>query len=243
MPPSLKKIAFHEADVAAVIAALGTDANRGLSAAEASARLTQHGRNELTAAAPVPLWRKLLAQFTDVLVILLIMAGTISAAIWWFERASALPYEAIAIFAIVLLNAVMGYVQEASAEASLAKLRAMSAAEANVLRDGERHRVSAAELVPGDVILVEEGDTIPADARLIHSPTLQVAEAALTGESMPSSKSIKPAAPDAPLGDRHNMLFSGTAATYGRGAAAVTATGMNTEMGRIAGMLKDAPVQ
>jgi len=143
----------------------------------------------------------------------------------------------------VLLNAVMGYVQEASAEASLAKLRAMSAAEANVLRDGERLRVSAAELVPGDVILVEEGDTIPADARLIQSPTLQVAEAALTGESMPSSKSIEPVAADASLGDRRNMLFSGTAATYGRGTAAVTATGMNTEMGRIAGMLKDAPVQ
>src|SRR5687768_9792402 len=174
----------------AVLAALDTDAKRGLSLAEARSRLERHGRNELAAQAPVPLWRKLLAQFTDVLVILLIIAGTISAAIWWFERESSLPYEALAIFAIVLLNAVMGYMQEASAEASLAKLRAMSAAAATVLRDGERRRMAATELVPGDVILIEEGDTIPADARLIHSTALQTAEAALTGESMPSSKAI-----------------------------------------------------
>jgi P-type Ca2+ transporter type 2C len=134
-------------------------------------------------------------------------------------------------------------VQEASAEASLAKLRAMSAAEAAVLRQGERRSVPAAELVPGDVILVEEGDTIPADARLIHSTALQTAEAALTGESLPSSKDVASVAPDAPLGDRSSMVFSGTAATYGRGTAVITATGMNTEMGRIAGMLQDAPDQ
>src|SRR5687768_3480349 len=227
----------------AVLAALDTDAKRGLSLAEARSRLERHGRNELAAQAPVPLWRKLLAQFTDVLVILLIIAGTISAAIWWFERESSLPYEALAIFAIVLLNAVMGYMQEASAEASLAKLRAMSAAAATVLRDGERRRMAATELVPGDVILIEEGDTIPADARLIHSTALQTAEAALTGESMPSSKAIGAVAGDAPLGDRTNMVFSGTAATYGRGTAVITATGMNTEMGHIAGMLENAPAQ
>lgn len=206
-------------------------------------RLEKHGRNELTAQAAVPLWRKFLAQFTDVLVILLIVAGAISAAIWWFEGRSSLPYEALAIFAIVILNAVMGYVQEASAEASLAKLRAMSAADATVLRDGERRRVPAAELVPGDVILIEEGDTIPADARLIQSTALQTAEAALTGESMPSSKDTTIVAADAPLGDRRNMVFSGTAATYGRGTAVIIATGMNTEMGHIAGMLKNTPTE
>ena len=227
----------------AVLARLGSDIKRGLGSTEAAVRLEKHGRNELTAQAPVPLWRKFLAQFTDVLVILLIVAGTISAAIWWFERGSALPYEALAIFAIVLLNAIMGYVQEASAEASMAKLRAMSAAEATVLREGERRRVPAAELVPGDIILIEEGDTLPADARLLHSTALQTAEAALTGESMPSSKDTDAVAADAPLGDRTNMVFSGTAATYGRGTAVITATGMNTEMGHIAGMLKDAPTQ
>lgn len=226
-----------------MLARLGSDIKRGLGSTEAAVRLEKHGRNELTAQAPVPLWRKFLAQFTDVLVILLIVAGTISAAIWWFERGSALPYEALAIFAIVLLNAIMGYVQEASAEASMAKLRAMSAAEATVLREGERRRVPAAELVPGDIILIEEGDTLPADARLLHSTALQTAEAALTGESMPSSKDTDAVAADAPLGDRTNMVFSGTAATYGRGTAVITATGMNTEMGHIAGMLKDAPTQ
>jgi len=233
----------HGLTVGAALDALGSDPHRGLGDAEARARLEKHGRNELTAGKPVPAWRKFVAQFTDVLVILLIVAGAVSAAIWWFERGSALPYEALAIFAIVLLNAVMGHVQEASAEASLARLRAMSAAEATVLRGGERQRVPAAELVPGDIILIEEGDTIPADARLLHSTALQTAEAALTGESMPSSKDTDAVAADAPLGDRTNMVFSGTASTYGRGAAVVTATGMKTEMGRIAGMLKDAPHQ
>lgn len=233
----------HPLTVEATLTALNTDARKGLSSLEARTRLEQHGPNELTAEAPVPLWRKFLAQFTNVLVLLLIAAAGISAVIWWFERSSALPYEALAIFAIVLLNAIMGYVQEASAEASLAKLRAMSAADATVLRDGERRRVPASELVPGDVILIEEGDTIPADARLIQSTSLQTAEAALTGESMPETKDTEPVSADAVLGDRSNMVFSGTAATYGRGTAVITGTGMNTEMGHIAGLLKAAPAQ
>jgi Ca2+-transporting ATPase len=233
----------HQQTADAVLAALGVDPRRGLSDTEARARLEKHGRNELTGEKPVPGWRKFAAQFTDVLVILLIVAAAISAAIWWFERESALPFEALAIFAIVLLNAIMGYVQEARAEASLAKLKAMSAAEATVLREGGRRRLPAAELVPGDIILIEEGDTIPADARLIHSTALQTAEAALTGESMPSSKDIDPVEADAGLGDRSNIVFSGTAATYGRGQAVIIATGMQTEMGRIAGMLEAAPEQ
>jgi Ca2+-transporting ATPase len=241
-PPETVTHAYREtAD--SVVAALGSHATRGLSAGEAKSRLTHYGKNELTAKAPVPLWRKFLAQFTDVLVILLLIAGAISALIWWFDRSSSLPYEALAIFGIVLLNAVMGYLQEASAEASLAKLRAMSAAEASVMREGERRRVPATDLVPGDIILIEEGDTIPADARLIHSTALQTGEAALTGESMPSSKATEPVAADAPLGDRTNMVFSGTTATYGRATAVITTTGMNTEMGHIAGLLKDAPDQ
>jgi len=144
-----------------------TDLRTGLSAHEARARLEQHGRNELTPEEPVPAWRKFLRQFQDVLVILLLIATVVSAAVWFYERNSALPYEAIAIFTIVLLNAIMGYVQTSRAEQAIASLRAMSPAEATVLRDGERQRVPAAELVPGDVLLVEEGDTVPADARLI----------------------------------------------------------------------------
>ncbi|HWR53130.1 MAG TPA: cation-translocating P-type ATPase [Bryobacteraceae bacterium] len=220
-----------------VIASLATDARRGLSEAEARARLERYGRNELAAEKPVPAWRKFLAQFQDTLVILLLAATAISAGLWLYERESALPYEAIAIFAVVLLNAIMGYVQTSRAEQAVAALRAMSAAAATALRDGERRRVPAAEIVPGDIILIEEGDTIPADARMIESTALQTAEAALTGESLPVSKDTATIEGEAVLGDRDNMLFSGTAATYGRGKAVVVATGMQTEMGRIAGML------
>jgi len=224
-----------------VLAALGTDARRGLSADEARRRLERHGPNELTVDAPVPAWRKFLAQFQDVLVILLLVATAISAGLWLYERDSALPYEAIAISAVVLLNALMGYVQESRAESAVAALRQMAAAHARVLRDGEQKSVPAAEVVPGDILLLEEGDTIPADARLIHSTALQTAEASLTGESLPVSKDAAPIAEETPLGDRGSMVFSGTAATYGRGRAVVVATGMQTEMGRIAGMLRDVP--
>jgi Ca2+-transporting ATPase len=226
-------------DGADIVAALGTNARRGLDTDQARARLDRHGRNELAAEPPTPAWRRFLAQFEDVLVILLLVATAISTALWAYERDQALPYEAIAIFAVVLLNATMGYIQESRAEAAVVALRAMSASDATVVRDGERRSVAAAELVPGDIILVEEGDTIPADARLLESTALQTAEAALTGESLPVSKDVEPLADDAPLGDRHNMVFSGTAATYGHGTAVVTATGMRTETGRIAGLLKE----
>ena len=226
-----------------MLAALGTDARRGLSEGEARARLERYGKNELTAEKPMPAWRKFLAQFQDVLVILLLIATVISAGLWLYERESALPYEAMAIFAVVLLNAVMGYIQESRAEQAVAALRQMSAAHANVIRDGARQSIPAAEVVPGDIILIEEGDTIPADARLIQSTALQTAEAALTGESLPVSKDTLPIAEEVGLGDRHNMIFSGTAATYGRGRAVVVATGMQTQMGRIAGMLKEAPTE
>ncbi|HUF81718.1 MAG TPA: HAD-IC family P-type ATPase, partial [Burkholderiales bacterium] len=162
---------------------------------------------------------------------------------WLLERDSALPYEAIAILAVVVLNALMGYIQQSRAERAVAALRRMSAARASIMRGGVRQSIAAAEVVPGDVLLIEEGDTVPADARLIQSTALQTAEAALTGESLPVAKDIEPIAAEAGLGDRHNMIFSGTAATYGRGRAVVVATGMQTQMGRIAGMLKEAPVQ
>ena len=224
-----------------VLAALDTDAHRGLRATEVTARLERYGRNELTAEEPVPAWRKFLAQFQDVLVILLLVATLISAGLWLYERESSLPYEAIAIFAVVLLNAIMGYIQQSRAEEAVAALRQISAAHANVVRDGERRSIAADEVVPGDIMLIEEGDTIPADARLVQSTALQTAEAALTGESLPVSKDIAPITEEVGLGDRDNMIFSGTAATYGRGKAVVVATGMQTQMGRIAGMLKEAP--
>ncbi len=222
-------------------ATLRTDAQRGLTSDEARARLAEHGANELASEKPVPGWRRFLAQFQDVLVILLLIATAVSAGLWVYEREAALPYEAIAILAVVLLNATMGYVQEARAEAAVAALRAMSAADATVVRDGERRVIHATDVVPGDVILIEEGNTIPADARLIDAAALQTAEAALTGESLPVTKSTAPISGDVPIGDQNNMIFSGTAATYGHGKAIVTATGMQTEMGRIAGLLKQTP--
>ena len=156
---------FYRRPVDEVLAALGADAQLGLSDAEARARLESHGRNELTAEKPVPPWRKFLAQFQDVLVILLLIATSISAALWLYERESDLPYEAIAILSVVVLNAIMGYVQESRAEAAVASLRQMSAEDATVVRDGQRRSIPAVEIVPGDLILIEEGDTIPADGR------------------------------------------------------------------------------
>ena len=220
-----------------VAAALGGDLRRGLTAAEARARLARFGPNELEAERPVPAWRRFLAQFRDVLVLLLLAATAISIGLWVYERDAALPYEGLVILGIVLLNGLLGYAQEARAERAVAALRATAAAHAAVLRDGERHELPAAELVPGDLILLEEGDTIPADGRLVESTALHTAEASLTGESLPVAKDTAPLAGDAELGDRHNMVFSGTAASYGRGRALVTATGMRTELGRIAGLL------
>ncbi|MDQ3791460.1 MAG: cation-translocating P-type ATPase [Actinomycetota bacterium] len=234
-----RKAEYRQA-VEEVVAELGCDPQRGLRSEEARARLERYGPNELEAEKPVPAWRRFLAQFRDTLVILLLIATAVSVGLWAYERDSALPYEGLAIFAIVLLNGILGYVQESRAERAVAALRAMSAAEASVVRDGERRSVPASELVPGDVILVEEGDTIPADARLVQSTALQASEASLTGESLPVQKDVRPIEEEVGLGDRSNMLFSGTAATYGRGRAVVTATGMQTELGRIAGMLRRA---
>ena len=236
--PSDLETAYRQS-IEDVAAALRVNEREGLDDAEARARLERHGRNELAARPPVPSWRRFLAQFQDVLVILLLVATVISAALWLYERDAAWPYEAIAILAVVLLNAAMGYVQETRAEAAVAALRAMSAADAHVIRGGQRRSIPAVELVPGDVILIEEGDTIAADARLSESVALQTAEASLTGESLPVSKDPAPMHEDVPLGDRDNMVFSGTAATYGHGRAIVTATGMRTEMGRIAGLLEE----
>jgi Ca2+-transporting ATPase len=246
LPPAPETRNAPESEVYAqtvdeVLARLDTDGRSGLSRQQVNERLGRYGKNELTAETPVPAWRKFLAQFSDVLVILLISAGLISAGLWAAERDSALPYEAIAILAIVLLNAVMGYLQQARAEQAVSALRQMSAAQAKVVRGGERQSAPATDLVPGDILVIEEGDTVPADGRLIEVAALQTAEAALTGESLPVAKDVALIAADAGLGDRHNMIFSGTAATYGHGLAVVTATGMQTQMGHIAGLLKQGP--
>jgi Ca2+-transporting ATPase len=235
-------IAYRQS-VDEVLAGQRTDAAHGLTSAEAHARLERDGPNRLAAEHPVPAWRKFVAQFTDLLVILLLMATAISAALWFYERDSPLPYEAIAIGGVVLLNAIMGYLQEQRAESAIAALQQMAAAHAHVIRDGALTSVPAADVVAGDVLVVDEGDTAAADARVIESTALSMAEATLTGESVPVAKDVDTISGVAALGDRSNMIFSGTSATYGRGRAVVVATGMRTEMGRIAGMLAHAPAE
>ena len=224
-----------------VIDGLGSDGSLGLTDAEARRRLARDGANELASEAPPPWWTKFLDQFRDALVILLLIATAVSAALWVYERDAALPYEAIAIGAVVLLNALMGYLQQQRAESAIAALQQMAAAHAHVLRNGAVTSVATAAVVPGDILVVEEGDTVAADARVIQSAALHSAEAALTGESVPVAKDVDPIAGDVTLGDRANMIYSGTAITYGRGRAVVVATGMHTEMGRIAGMLTRLP--
>ncbi|SFM50204.1 Ca2+-transporting ATPase [Marinobacter pelagius] len=233
-------MAAYRLSPGAVIEALGSNEHRGLSEDEARARLERDGPNQLRTRKPIPGWRKLLAQFTDPLVILLLLAAAVSLALWLFERESDLPYEAIAILAIVILNAAMGFIQQARAEQSVAALRQMSAARARVIRGGEQRSIPARDVVVGDILMMEEGDTIPADGRLIQSVALQTSEASLTGESLPETKEPETIIGEAAIGDRQNMVFSGTTVTYGRGKAVVTATGMQSQMGQIAGMLEAA---
>jgi Ca2+-transporting ATPase len=232
----------YRATESAVVAALATDAMGGLASAEAQRRLEQYGDNRLKSAPETPWWKRLLEQFENFLVIILLVAIVISIIEWLLQdpRESALPYEAIVILAIVILNALLGFIQESRAEKSVRALMALAAPEATVVRDGERQRLATDSIVPGDIVLVEAGDKIPADARVIESANLQADEAPLTGESIPVTKETHAIDADVVLGDRRNMLYSGTVATYGRGRAVVVATGMSTEVGRIAGLLEAA---
>ncbi len=242
MHERISMIAPYRSSADAVLSDLGSDAAHGLSRAEVERRLTEYGPNQLKSAPETPWWRRLLEQFENFLVIILLVAIVISMVEWLLQdpRETALPYEAIVILAIVVLNAMLGFVQEARAEKSVRALMALAAPEATVIRDGERQRIATHDIVPGDIVLVEAGDKIPADARLIEVANLQTDEAPLTGESMPVAKDARPIDGDVGLGDRRNMLYSGTVATYGRGRAVVVATGMETEVGRIAGLLEAA---
>ena len=224
-------------DAAAVADQLGTDTWTGLSSAEAAARLAQVGPNRLEATAPVPAWRKLVAQFVDPLVFLLLAAVAISLVTWVLEGATGVPFEAVVISVILLANAVLGYVQEARAEQAVAALQRMAAATSTVVRDGEEQRIPSADVVPGDVLVLAEGDAVSADGRLLEAASLTVAEASLTGESEAVLKDAATLRGEVALGDRINVVFSGTAVTRGRGRAVVTGTGMATEIGRIAGLL------
>jgi magnesium-transporting ATPase (P-type) len=225
-------------DAADVVRMLGGDAGSGLTSAEAAERLARVGPNRLHAAPEVPAWRKLLLQFADPLVYLLIAATVVSLVAWALEGADGTPYEAIVIAVIVVANAVLGFVQERKAERAVAALQRMAATTVGLLRDGRQLRLPTDEVVPGDILVLREGDAVGADGRLLETASLQVAEAPLTGESEPVVKDAATLSGSVELGDRTNMVFSGTAVTRGGGRAVVTATGMDAEMGRIASMLE-----
>ena len=232
------------ADAKDVLDAQATSAEDGLTSAVAADRLRQAGPNKLDEAAPVPLWKRFFEQMADPMVIMLIVAAVISA-LTGMVKGEADFADVIIIMFVVVVNSVLGVVQEAKSEEALAALQEMSAAQSKVMRDGKLCHLPSAELVLGDVVLLEAGDSVPADCRVLESAMMKIEEAALTGESVPVEKhartiELAAGADDVPLGDRKNMCYMGSTVVYGRGRAVVVGTGMDTEMGKIAGALAEA---
>ena len=234
---------YHSTPAEEVVKALGTDVKKGLSDERVQALQAEYGPNKLDERKKKSLARRFFEQFADVMIIILLIAAVISFVITCVQVSSgegeALEFvEPALIVFIVVLNAIMGLVQESKAEKALEALKNMSAPHARVLRDGKEQIVAASALVPGDIIFLEAGDFVPADARLLESTNLKSEESALTGESVPSEKDARETVKDdAPIGDRSNMVFTGCSVTYGTGTAVVTGTGMKTEMGKIANLL------
>lgn len=213
---------------------------QGLSSAQAAARLEKYGPNKLKDAEKPTMVQRFLAQLKDPMLVILMVAAAVSAVTNYLAGESFA--EVFIILIVVLLNAVLGVLQESKAEAAIEALQTMTAATCKVLRDGKQQTVHSDELVPGDVVVLEAGDSVPADGRLLESASLKIEEAALTGESVPVNKVIEALGlahgkDEVPLGDRKNMCYMGSTVVYGRGRALVTRTGMDTEMGKIAGAL------
>ena len=224
--------AWHALEAEETLAQFDTPVDSGLTTQEVAKRIEKYGPNQLAEAPPTTIWQMLWEQFNNFVVILLIVAAVISALLGDYV-------EAGAIIAIVILNAVLGIVQERRAEQALAALQKLAAPEANIIRDGHRITVQAHQLVPGDIVFLEAGNYIPADVRLIDAVNLRVDEAALTGESVPAQKDARTILQaNIPLGDRKNTAFMGTVVTYGRGKGIVVSTGMTTQIGLIAEMLQ-----
>ena len=221
-----------------VISSLNTDLSSGLSNNQVSDLKIKFGENKLAEKRKKSFFSRFLDQFKDVMIIILIIAALVSFTIVCIESNWKELFEPALILLIVILNAIIGVFQEGKAEKALDALKNMSAPHARIIRNGKEFIVDATELVPGDIIKLEAGDFVPADARLIESSSLKSEESALTGESVPSDKDAETLVDEnAPLGDRYNMVYSGCSITYGTALAVVTATGMNTEMGKIANML------
>lgn len=229
---------MHDRNADDVVSALGSNKLTGLDDEQVSSARQKYGENRLREKKKKTLAQRFFEQFKDVMIIILLLAAIVSFAVTIYEKNYGELFEPLLIVAIVILNAVMGVFQESKAERALDALKNLSAPHARVIRNGKEMIVEAWELVPGDIIKLEAGDFIPADARLLHSVSLKSEESALTGESVPSDKDALAEVPtNAPLGDRTNMVFSGCSITYGTATAIVTATGMDTEMGKIAGLL------
>lgn len=220
-----------------------TSADAGLSTAEAQTRQAKFGPNKLKEEEKTPLWIRFFQQMADPMVIMLIVAAVISAVTGMIQGESEWA-DVVIIMAVVIINSALGVIQEAKSEEALAALQEMSAAQSKVIRDGKQISLHSSELVPGDIVLLEAGDAVPADCRVLESASMKIEEAALTGESVPVEKHTDPialdGADDVPLGDRKNMCYMGSTVVYGRGRAVVCGTGMDTEMGKIAGALNDA---
>ncbi len=228
---------WYSLSTADTVARLQTELVSGLSSHEAAARLASAGPNELREAPQPTFWNRLAAQLRDFLVILLIVASLISVLLGDY-------IEAAAIMAIVVLNAALGVIQESRAEQALAALRRMSAPEAHVMRDGHTQTIPVRDLVPGDIVLLEAGNYVPADLRLFEAVNLKIQEASLTGESEPVQKHAEAVLdPEASLGDRRNSAYMSTLVTYGRGRGVVVATGMRTEIGLIAELIQSFDVE
>ena len=231
MPADQTHRAWHTLAVGEAVDLLGADLSRGMTDGQAANRLERYGRNELEEAPRPGFWKNLVDQFNNFIVIVLIVASAVSAVLGDY-------FEAAAIMAIVVLNAALGVIQERRAEQALAALRKLAAPDAFVIRDGHRQRIPARDLVPGDVVLLESGNFIPADLRLVEAVNLRIDESTLTGESRAVSKETATLdTPEVSLGDQMNMAFSGTVVAGGRGRGLVVATGMATQLGRIAGMI------
>ena len=227
-----------------VLAAQSSNAETGLSAAEAASRLASVGPNKLDEEEKTPMWKRFFEQMADPMVIMLLVAAAISV-ITGFIQGEPEWADAAIILSVVILNSVLGVVQEAKSEQALEALQEMSAAQSKVMRDGKLVHMPSSELVPGDIVLLEAGDSVPADCRVLESASMKIEEAALTGESVPVEKHADQIAlaadtDDVPLGDRKNMCYMGSTVVYGRGRAVVVGTGMKTEMGKIATALTQA---
>jgi len=233
--------AWHSLEINNALGALTSDAETGLSAAESARRLEEYGTNELVETGGRSRLQILLDQFADVMLLMLIAVAIVAAVL--DVRAGRFPKDAIAIMTIVLINAVLGYLQESRAEQALAALKVLSAPDVRVLRDGKRQQISAKDLVPGDVMLLEAGDQVAADGRLLEAASLQLRESALTGEATAVEKKAQLTLPeDLGLADRKNLAFQGTEVVHGRGKLLVTGTGMETELGKIASMIQSVSV-